>query len=139
MAEIAELIERMERASGSDRELDVCIARLTSIEGQRVTDDGRVEYWVGVENDFGPGWYPAPVEIPHYSSSIDAALSLVPEWWEYTLTTIYGSAHAEIPLNDTRVDAQNGEHKGGSMPIAVCISALKAIAALRSRSHSVGE
>lgn len=112
MADYMSLIERLEKAT-EDRELDAAVY------------EARVgEVW----NDFlsGPWAADGKSRVPFYTSSIDAALSLVPEGAEYSITTLYGLAMVEVPLNFTDVDPQSATRKDGNVPLAICIAALKA-------------
>lgn len=64
--------------------------------------------------------------LPRYTTSLDAAASLVPEGAEYSLTNLYGVAHAECPLNASDIGWQDGRHEGGLMAPALCAAALRA-------------
>lgn len=63
---IKELIERLERATGPDRELDAAIAQAIGIDIGYFVRDMRGNF-IGVSNN---------VTIPACTSSIDAALTL---------------------------------------------------------------
>ncbi len=65
MTDLSPLIERLTAATGADRELD-CLIHLKV--------GGKVALWHGkmVPEDS------AGVEVPHYTGSLDAALTLVP-------------------------------------------------------------
>lgn len=64
-----DLIERLEKATGPDRELDLAIGEA-----------------VGEANHSGPAHHrPFREWAKHYTASIDAALTLVPEGWWMTL------------------------------------------------------
>lgn len=72
-----DLIERLEKATGPDRDLDTDIARATVTEGWRILDDGTLECYGEMDADHGPDWYPSGAEIPYYTRDIDAAASLI--------------------------------------------------------------
>lgn len=79
MADLTSLIERIEAATEGSRELDGCIFIAVNIPPEKV---GRID-----QIDGCVGWWPkgAPyvsaIEVPRYSTSIDAALTLLPEGW----------------------------------------------------------
>lgn len=76
MSSLSELIERVEKASGQDRELDVAII-LTLFP-----DAGPYQpYCKGDEPIFFNEPY-RKQECPKLTSSIDAALTLLPEGWD---------------------------------------------------------
>ena len=127
---IKELIERLEAATGPDRELDIAIYRYFE-----PIDLSRVDYTVELppgfcDDDFSRALDPAPF----YTSSVDAALMLVPErhWWE--LGKIQEADSMARHFGTTRTFmAKCGpygerDHKGYSdnPAIALCICALKA-------------
>lgn len=97
--DLASLIERLERASGPDRELDIDIC--TAIGKTRLA----------------PGFQTAP----HYTSSIDAALTLVPDGWIAVVST-NGMASVE---NKNKKNLVNGP-ASATPAIALCIAALRA-------------
>jgi hypothetical protein len=71
----AELIEKLELADGPSRELDAAIHALIAPKRHRMHP-----YLVGVFIDDSQGGL--VYQCPHYTASIDAALTLVPEgWW----------------------------------------------------------
>jgi hypothetical protein len=142
---LAELIERLGKASGPDRDIDLAInvalwpdgdiAKLTfnhprGFSGQEgmawdFWHSGSIVFEKRAADGTCPynGGYP----LPAYTGSVDAALTLRPEGAEWDATTIYGIARCTVGLN---MDADGGpfygEHKGGSVPIALCIAALMA-------------
>ncbi len=93
-----ELVERVERAAGPDRELDCLIQVAVTPDAKCMTDPGHgtVGSTFGVMRDIdfdvwrqhrtgvlGPFYYGEP---PAYTASIDAAMTLVPEgWWLYAV------------------------------------------------------
>lgn len=78
-ATLLELADRVEKASGPDRELDgkIFIAVTPS-----VSDAGRIDQMGGVV-----GWWPkgkpyqSAREVSAYTASLDAAMTLVPDEW----------------------------------------------------------
>lgn len=73
--DLVALAGRVERASGADRELDAEIALATAYAGCR-RRTAESNHRLPVENQFGHGFFP-----PSYTTSLDAAMSLVPEGW----------------------------------------------------------
>lgn len=111
MTNTDDLIRRLEAATGPDRELDWYIALL----------------------HFG-GRYNVPHQMPRYTGSIDAALTLLPEewskWWNLgrgvvsvfgaVIRRYEGQAYTELFGN------------AATAPAAMCIAALRARAAQQS-------
>lgn len=77
MSDLSQLIERVEAATEGSRELDGSIYIAVNIPPEKV---GRIDQLDGCV-----GWWPkgAPyvsaIEVPPYSTSIDAALTLLPD------------------------------------------------------------
>jgi hypothetical protein len=110
--ELLELAERCEAATGPDRELD---AEIASTLG-----------WANV----GPGnrggrcgrspegtWK----TVPRYTASLDAAMTLVPEGWDWELEFIGGTSVANMLL-------ARGTFNGAAQTpaLALCAAALRA-------------
>lgn len=98
-----ELIAAMEKASGPSRELD-----------------WGIHEWVwGVA---------APrmerMEPPSYTASIDAALTLVPEGYDWMVFSVNGFNQANCGPTNSFDDV--GDQKAATHAIALCIAALKA-------------
>jgi hypothetical protein len=105
-----ELIERLERATGPDQELDLAIATACQIDCLQ---------YVGEEC--------SGVAFPdHYTSSLDAALSLVPEGLSWAIK----SPGFQSLSKRHRVHLETGDDEwladGWTAPVAVCLAALKA-------------
>lgn len=118
---IADLIERLEKAEGPDRELDLEIARLQDAVVMRRNDDD-------TGNEEFTHW--------HYTAKIDDALSLVPEGW-FVHMSRFSTGHA--PRCDAHVfrepDISLPVEFGGfdhfeadapTLALAFCIAAIKA-------------
>ncbi len=71
----------------------------------------------------------ATAEPLYYTTSIDAAVTLVPEGAEWDLTTLYGVARVAVGLNMDE-GPHYASHEGGRLPMAICAAALRARAAL---------
>lgn len=138
--ETSELIEKIEGASGPDREMDAEIARaigrIPPHAGYAAMDD--------VAWDRGLGY-----SVPAYTSSIDAAMTLVPEgWWLAGLYFCHPDFRsqqdkewcAELagPVTWAVVDREVGEEPQFDNVCASAATPALAIcaAALRSRSSS---
>ena len=75
-------------------------------------------------------------EAPHFTTSIDAAMTSIPPEMrdEIEITTLYQVARVGINLNHAPDDGPYyGNHDGNSIPIALCIAALNAIRNLSTR------
>ena len=72
----------------------------------------------------GDNWIgPREIAVPAYTSSIDAAMTLVPEGNGKDFTDLYGVARASVGINAN--PARSTEHtRVGSLAIALCIAAL---------------
>lgn len=104
-AGVAELIKRLEEAKEGSRELDC-------------------DLWVQASIDVG---FPldkaldaAPAFAPYYTTSIDAALSLVPEGMGWNVGFLKKAPRPHAWVGDLRTVY------AASVPLALCIAALKA-------------
>lgn len=108
------LIERLERATGPDRELDHAIQMV--VYRETISQNMAVTYF-DTDPDFAK----------KYTASIDAALTLLGPNPEYEITTLYGVARVGINLNHGDDGSPfYGERLDGNVPIALCTAALKA-------------
>ncbi|HYF35954.1 MAG TPA: hypothetical protein VD994_11730 [Prosthecobacter sp.] len=139
---VADLVRRLERATGPNFALEVEITRLVlpdTFFGKRVVDWFEAGAWFGCNTDDGYRHLGA-VPIARYTSSLDAAVTLVPEGWRWDVNTYGKKPRARIESadfdceiwhaggKDTRDVLRGSEHEGkGKTPaIALCIAALKA-------------
>lgn len=114
-----ELIERLENAKGPDRDLDAFIAREVGAypsDWQTTLPGYSLEYFLA--------WSSC---APAYTSSIDAALTLVPEGHGY----IINAEHGEKPQASIPYDAGSGYmhalwYFAATPALALCIASLKA-------------
>jgi len=128
MSALSDIIARLEKATGPDRDVDAHIALATG--------------WLVLGTNIGPEWCDPnnrPAGLPAYTASLDAALRLVPEGW--------GGSVDVYPESYRRPDADGKRLKwGGAASIspdfgdiarlitacaktpalALCIAALKA-------------
>lgn len=100
-----ELIERLEKATGPDRELDIAICAALG------------------KTRLDPGFQTAPA----YTDSLDAALTLVPEGLGWII-----SRHDNGGAYWAEVGDEPWQYTGATPAIALCIPALKARSAQSS-------
>lgn len=112
----ASVIERLEKATGPDRELDGDIYLFLHPEMRQLSETAT--------GSIKPEHYSSPV----YTASIDAALTLVPEGWCW-------SAHGGdvcrpgAQLDKPQIETADGEiivDQAATTAIALCIASLKA-------------
>ena len=117
---LSALIEELERATAGSRELDIAIGRAVNWGGGDWTD------WdVATE---GGG-------LPRYTTSIDAALTLVPPECSILLALGHG-AKSSVSIG-TLGNAETkwiGDGNAPTGPLALCIAALKARQAMERGS-----
>lgn len=116
-----DLIERLEAATGPAHDLDGEIALALGWTYQKMKGDQRAYF-----RRPGETAYYNRSEPPRYTSSIDAALTLVPKghWW-----TIEADAAwvRWLTANDVDTAQAHFNHRdGSSTALALCIAALKA-------------
>lgn len=129
MTDYTDIIARLEKATEPDRELDRDIARAFEtfptepFEGKAPFKRLEGMYWVFGKKDTPHGqieekWSKNP---PLYTSSLDAALTLVPEGEAWCIVRYEsGTFFAEVG---------NEQSTAPTLAIALCIAALKARAA----------
>jgi hypothetical protein len=127
--ELLALADRCEKASGADRELDVQIG--AAVWGR----PGVLVLRQEVISDI----IRAPTEYSYweYTSSIDAALTLVPEGWWLDIQTAgvsgVGAVSREWPVIKYGRDEGHGERtQARTLALALCTAALRA----RARGES---
>lgn len=156
-AGLSALVQRLEAATGPDRELDLAIEL-----GRR--PDGEIaklmQFRRGFDHQPGMAWdihgqsvcfekftadgrctYNGGIPLPRYTASLDAALTLVPDGWEWKVSNRASAPHAgrayihngeliNIGGGLTRNPRYRGQEVTAATPaIAICIAALKARAA----------
>ena len=139
MSDLLKLAERCEAATGPDRELDEQCALAAGYSlvdprpNERLQEHKR---WVGPDGERN-GWVHNPNSFdfpPHYTASIDAAMTLVSEGWDYEIRRS-GPWH-QVTLwpvamrgrNDITVSTET------TPALALCAAALRA----RSEAAAVG-
>lgn len=111
-----ELIAALERAEGPSWELDVEIMCLVYAD---------LKPTLHLE-----GWYSAfgdRLHVENYTSSIDAAITLVPLGWDWCVACISGKWDAQVGEANTFMS--EGAVSSRSAAIALCTAALRALAA----------
>lgn len=136
---LSALIERLEKATGPDRELDADIARLL---GYRILTTLRVfgrQQMCTEEAWNTPG--SSTLDLPHYTSSLDAALTLVPEGGAIRIQNYREVNYSDLrlPTKDfsaafvwVEIDTSRFGRFGATLAIALCIAALKARASIEA-------
>ena len=124
-----DLIKDLEQATGPSRELDDRIGTAIGLYIERLSD-GTLLYQ-RKDHKMWP-------EVPHYTASLDAALTLVPEGWEWQISTRAPDPHSGrtylhngelqmIGAGITRNPAYRGVENTAYTPaLALCIAALRA-------------
>lgn len=125
-----ELIQALEKATGADRELDKAIQRaiepwLADAEiSEFIEDDGTMR-WRKPNDERGPDhWYHG--WIGSYTSSIDAALTLVPAKFHWTLYDSDGGTNAYAQVEPPEWSIAPWDGTAATPALALCIAALKA-------------
>jgi hypothetical protein len=113
---LAALVERLEKATDADRKLDAEI---------HLAVNPHLRTGWSAPNGAGPEGYYARVS-PCYTKMVDAALTLLEYGWEYEISTLYGIAHVELPMNDTRISFNITRRQDGNVVLAICTAALRA-------------
>ena len=146
MTVIASLIDRLEKASGPDRELDLAIHRATrrckptqeELSYERIVQFDALDNLshVFVDSDAHESGYCLGVRRVNYTASIDLALTLVPPgtWLEIETGTQQKPPYFEWPV--LHFVSQSSERGLGTvqaktLALSICIAALKA----REASH----
>lgn len=120
------LLERLEKASGGDREIDARLAEafggfadvIRALNEDGSTFDAMVDYG---EDSFD--------ECPRYTSSLDAALSLVERvmpGWGYFLRHDADSGYVAALVYPDAFRVTPGATKAASMPLALCLALVRA-------------
>ena len=129
------LVERLERATGPDRGLDLQIMRagfkhqVLKWEEAGWDEDGKdfpdgIRYWTDErEKSYAVG-------VERFTSSIDAAMTLVPEGMYYKLERFSDGCYAAVCPYSRQADQTLWRGHQKPAAIALCIAALKARDAL---------
>lgn len=135
-ADLKELLERVEKAEGPDRELDVLIAQAiakptTMLNG--LTFDGAVAAYPNDLAGIAQNW-----PVPTYTASLDAALALVervlPGWKKAFSHRSFQYDGWLVTLVPVSGDAQQGRSE--SAALALLAAMLNALLSQREASHA---
>ena len=88
------LVERLEKASGPDRELDADVCRLFNAAVERRSVLGKTVWLQNVLKPPMESWH----SVPHYTSSIDSALTLVLEGFTRAVDATAPEAGIDVEL-----------------------------------------
>ena len=106
-----DLIKRLENAEKGSRELDKAIARALGFRIAASTGGPMIMR----QNDNVASW-----DLPHYTTSLDAALTLVPEEFDWLVSHVNGGLTIFAQVGPGK------EYFAETAPLALCIAALKA-------------
>lgn len=132
MTSLTSLIERIEAATEGSRELDIAICQATDTNGYRIEHDGTI--LVSGDMGEGPGWFNIGYEAPPYSTSIDSALTLLPEGLEFEFTNLYGVAAVGMGLNTE--SPCYARREDGNITLALLAAILRARQAMQMEASS---
>lgn len=130
MSNIAALIERLEQATEGSRELDGDIAETLELQKNKAPRMHGIGGGAAFALSAGHCWI-----APRYTTSIDAALTLLPEWASCELTrsaagppTFTRAVLWDWRRSPTGFDPGNEWRAEGnrSLPMNICIAALRA-------------
>lgn len=142
-----ELIARLEKARTPDRAIDIAILQATDPNGYRIEDDGTI--LVSGDQGDGPGWFNIGYEVPAFTASIDAALTLVPVTFDYEVMILGTNDNktwtcASIKwweerraINEKGWKNRSANNKGPAL--ALCAAALKVRAAQNVSQSASGD
>jgi len=136
---LSSLIERLEKAEGPDRELDADIAAAVlggEIQWQTAMTGDALPVRKYPSKDHIRGFGREPVQ--RYTSSIDAALTLVPEGFKWKTGYSRHVPHNAV-IQDYRANPILGAFTGecdSNRAIAICIASLRARSAMTGEGQS---
>jgi hypothetical protein len=124
------LIARLEAAREGSRELDAMIWTAVNGKGQPMRRVGPPTYnperlFCNPDPDMNWIGYDLLNIAPHYTTWLDAALTLRPEGAEIALTDLYKVPMAEVGLNFTE-GPETARLEHGTLALALCIASLRA-------------
>jgi hypothetical protein len=118
MTPLLELVDRVEKAEGPDREIDKAIARLLGT-GHWVDREGEADYGVFGDKE----WW-----VASYTASLDAAMTLVPEGYHPSVVLRQGIDACIIAVGQDRAEFIR------RLPAFVTAAALRARASMETPS-----
>lgn len=122
-------LQRLEKATGPDRELDIAIAFAV---GEIRDRDGNYLFATGNESDMvveaGPcDTYLHAQPLRYYTASIDAALTLVPEGYACSVDRNEdGTGCATVSPDYSDMGFLSSSRRAATPAIALCVASLKA-------------
>jgi hypothetical protein len=141
MSGLLELAERVEKATGPDAEMDMLIwAALNGVTEIRDTESKRVEGrditdgqwlllgWIDPgkhSRNFSP--YGGDKAYPNVTASLDAAITLVPDGWRWSVDSV-GVAAASKEGQQITSPSPLWEKAAVNPALALCAAALRALA-----------
>lgn len=133
MRDLADLIARLEVATGPDREMDGLIFMATLPPDRRrptdwrvLPDTGQIYAW-NAPPPHAPGTGGVWASAPAFTASLDAALTLLPEGWVLRSIEFDGQRYTVAlfcPVNPWLGAPHRGQHQ--RITHALCIAALRA-------------
>jgi len=124
------LIERLEAAETGSRELDALIGyeidfASDDLRWRETVDRAGMEGALKRANSYQNIWSTA---LPHFSTSIDSALTLIRDGMEIRLDRVVGPNGWEhcCDLCGDGVTRDQTDSKAATLPLAICIASLKA-------------
>jgi hypothetical protein len=112
--DLLQLRDKLVKATGPDAALMYEFSEAIS-EWRNLGGGWREHKATGLRQRYHFGGY------PDWMKSIDAALALIPEGAEYQISTLYGIADFECPLNGGDDDLPiTVRRRDGSVPLAIC-------------------
>ncbi len=125
MTGLLELADRCEKADGPDRRIDAAICRLVDLPKCQYPDclpDVLARIIERVESDSNQDY-----DVRHYTSSIEAAMMLVPEGMGWMTRWPFDGPPTNAYVSGRDTDHVNG--KAATPALALCAAALRARAA----------
>lgn len=107
------LIEGLKRAEGPDRKLDFAIGCELEIDGCVQLDDGTWDHIL-------PGTWPA------YTGSIDAAMKLIPDNYDWEMDSFTYAPDYFVKIWEAPIERDMRRGYAATPALALCIAALKA-------------
>lgn len=140
MPDLSDLISRVEKASGPDRIIDIDVFRSL---GAPLPDEF-LEQKIDLEWDEVDLCFVMPLdgmriryEPPHYTSSLDAVLTLLPEGWWWSAGVCRRENHASVGSEIGTVEGELiFETFGATAPLALLSAILRARQAMQMEASS---
>lgn len=126
---LEELVAKLDAATEGSRELDVQIWELVDFRA------ALRRYWSAATGkrvklhslpESGLGWLAVKNSAPHYTTSIDAALTLVPEGWGWNATGEHSTGFVLLYPPNNYPGATGVQAEAPTPALAICIAALRA-------------